>query len=153
MTLRNQVKEIKTPIALTYTAKLFDIDFSNIIETCDQQKNNLNIDEIMRKGFKEFQNCLDEYLKELKLSFTEGSLIKIFGSVTLKNGAILRATNEFHGKAWFSNIAVAMNNEELSEYQSDKGICYGQVLFYNNNNNELKIQILTISILIIFRLY
>jgi hypothetical protein len=55
MTLRNQVKEIKTPIALTYTAKLFDIDFSNIIETCDQQKNNLNIDEIMRKGFKEFQ--------------------------------------------------------------------------------------------------
>jgi hypothetical protein len=153
MTLRNQVKEIKTPIALTYTAKLFDIDFSNIIETCDQQKNNLNIDEIMRKGFKEFQNCLYEYLKELKLSFTEGSLIKIFGSVTLKNGAILRATNEFHGKAWFSNIAVAMNNEELSEYQSDKGICYGQVLFYNNNNNELKIQILTISILIIFRLY
>jgi len=153
MTLRNQVKEIKTPIALTYTAKLFDIDFSNIIETCDQQKNNLNIDEIMRKGFKEFQNCLYEYLKELKLSFTEGSLIKIFGSVTLKNGAILRATNEFHGKAWFSNIAVAMNNEELSEYQSDKGICYRQVLFYNNNNNKLKIQILTISILIIFRLY
>jgi len=132
------VKETKTPIALTYTAKLFDINFSNVTELCNQQKNNLNIDEKMRKGFKEFQNCLYEYLNESNISFTEGSLIKIFGSVTLKNGAILRATNEFHSRPWFSNIAVAMNNEELLEYQSDKGICYAQVLFYNNNNNNLK---------------
>ena len=90
------MKETKTPIALTYTAKLFDINFSNVTELCNQQKNNLNIDEKMRKGFKEFQNCLYEYLNESNISFTEGSLIKIFGSVTLKNGAILRATNEFH---------------------------------------------------------
>ncbi|RHZ86318.1 hypothetical protein Glove_52g121 [Diversispora epigaea] len=38
------------------------------------------------------------YLNKLKKSFTEGSLIKIFGSVTLKNSTILRATNEFHGR-------------------------------------------------------
>jgi hypothetical protein len=138
MILRNQVKETKTPIALTYTAKLFDIDFSNVTELCSQQKNNPNIDETMRKGFKEFQNCLYEYFDQMSISFTEGSLIKIFGSVTLKNGAILRARNEFFGRPWFSNIAVAMNNEELFEYKSDKGTCYAQVLFYNNNNNELK---------------
>lgn len=129
MILRNQVKETKTPIALTYTAKLFDIDFSNVTELCSQQENNLNIDEIMRKGFKEFENCLYEYLHALKVSYTEESQIKIFGSVTLKNGAILRAINEFHGQPWFSNIAVAMDDEELSEYQSDKGTCYAQVLF------------------------
>ncbi|RHZ87975.1 hypothetical protein Glove_27g77 [Diversispora epigaea] len=29
---------------------------------------------------------------------------------------------------WFSNIAVNMNEEELSEYLSDKGICYAQTL-------------------------
>ncbi|RHZ85977.1 hypothetical protein Glove_57g49 [Diversispora epigaea] len=134
MILRNQVKETKTPRALTYTAKLFIINFSNITELCNQQKNNPNINETMRKGFKEFQNCLYEYLSELKKSFTEGSLIKIFGSVTLKNGAILRATNKFHGRPWFSNIAVAMNNEELSKYQSDKGICYAQTLLITEVN-------------------
>ncbi|RHZ85416.1 hypothetical protein Glove_66g57 [Diversispora epigaea] len=134
MILRNQVKETKTPKALTYTAKLFIINFSNITELCNQQKNNPNINETMRKGFKEFQNCLYEYLSELKKSFTEGSLIKIFGSVTLKNGAILRTTNKFHGRPWFSNIAVAMNNEELSKYQSDKGICYAQTLLITEVN-------------------
>ncbi|RHZ51504.1 hypothetical protein Glove_477g10 [Diversispora epigaea] len=134
MILRNQVKETKTPRALTYTAKLFIINFSNITELCNQQKNNPNINETMRKGFKEFQNCLYEYLSELKKFFTEGSLIKIFGSVTLKNGAILRATNKFHGRPWFSNIAVTMNNEELSKYQSDKGICYAQTLLITEVN-------------------
>jgi hypothetical protein len=123
------VKETKTPIALIYTAKLFDISFINIAELCEQQKNNLNIDEKMRKGFNEFQNCLHKYFDISNISFTEKSIIKIFGSVTLKNGAILRATNEFHNRPWFSNIAIAMNNEELFEYQTDSGICYAQVLF------------------------
>ncbi|RHZ90020.1 hypothetical protein Glove_9g54 [Diversispora epigaea] len=134
MILRNQVKKTKTPRALTYTAKLFIINFSNITELCNQQKNNPNINETMRKGFKEFQNCLYEYLSELKKSFTEGCLIKIFGSVILKNGAILRATNKFHGRPWFSNIAIAMNNKELSKYQSDKGICYAQTLLITEVN-------------------
>ncbi|RHZ74559.1 hypothetical protein Glove_221g5 [Diversispora epigaea] len=51
-----------------------------------------------------------------------------FVSVTLKNGAILRTKNDFHHRPWFSNIAVNMNEEELSEYLSDKGICYAQTL-------------------------
>lgn len=142
----------KTPIALTYTSKLFVIDFLNITEKCDQQKNNSNNNEKMKKGYNEFQNCLNKYLDMSNIS-AEGSVIKIFGSVTLKNGAILRATNEFHSLPWFGNIAIAMNDEELFEYQSDSGICYAQVLFYIlfYNNHNLKIQILTI--LIIFRLY
>ncbi|RHZ83390.1 hypothetical protein Glove_95g39 [Diversispora epigaea] len=49
-------------------------------------------------------------------------------SVTLKNGAILHTKNDFHHRPWFSNIAVNMNEEELSEYLSDKGICYAQTL-------------------------
>ena len=97
--MRNKAKQTKTPIALTYTAKLFDSsDFLNITELCNQQKNNPNINEKMRKGFKEFQNCLDKYLEISDISFIEGSQIKIFGSVKLKNGAILRATNEFHNR-------------------------------------------------------
>ncbi|RHZ87044.1 hypothetical protein Glove_41g32 [Diversispora epigaea] len=52
----------------------------------------------------------------------------IYSSVTLKNGAILRTKNDFYHRPWFSNIAVNMNKEELSEYLSDKGICYAQTL-------------------------
>ena len=56
-------------------------------------------------------------------------IIKIYSSVTLENGSIIRATDNFYEKAWYSNVAVAMNSEELFEYLSDQGICYGQVIF------------------------
>ena len=48
----------------------------------------------------------------------------------MENGIIMRSTNRFHNRSWFSNISVRMNSEELLEYFSDEGhICYGQVLF------------------------
>ena len=56
-------------------------------------------------------------------------IIKIYSSVTLENGSIIQATDNFYEKAWYSNVAVAMNSEELFEYLSDQGICYGQVFF------------------------
>ncbi|KAF0490591.1 zn-finger domain-containing protein [Gigaspora margarita] len=46
-------------------------------------------------------------------------------SVTLENGSIIRATDNFYGKAWYSNVAVAINPEELLEYLTYEGICYG----------------------------
>jgi hypothetical protein len=127
--IRSQAKNIKVPIALTYAKKLFDFDISDITSLCDQQKNNPDFDEKMKKGFEKFRECLDEYLELLDdISSVKDSRIKIFSSITLKNGAILRATNEFHKRPWFSNIAIAMDNEELFEYQSDSGICYAQAL-------------------------
>jgi len=56
-------------------------------------------------------------------------IIKIYSSVTLENGSIIRATDNFYEKAWYSNVAVAINSEELFEYLSDQEICYGQVFF------------------------
>ena len=79
------------------------------------------------KGFEKFIDCLDKYLDFLNITSAEGSQIKIYSSVTLKNGAILRAVDKFHNRPWFSNIAINMNIEELSDYQTDKGICYAQV--------------------------
>ncbi|CAG8803228.1 17447_t:CDS:2, partial [Cetraspora pellucida] len=52
-------------------------------------------------------------------------------SVTLENGSIIRATDNFYEKAWYSNVAVAMNSEELFEYLSDQEICYKQLMPYN----------------------
>ncbi|RHZ82761.1 hypothetical protein Glove_103g91 [Diversispora epigaea] len=106
---RNRVGKTKTPMAFVYTAKLFDFDLSESM--IEQNKIDPNLDKKMIKGFEKFIDCL-----------------KIYSSVTLKNGAILRTKNDFYHRPWFSNIAVNMNEEELSEYLSDKGICYAQTL-------------------------
>lgn len=111
-------------MSFTYTAILFDFDISESI--IDQHKNDSNLNENMIKGFVNFNECLDSYLGMLNITFTR-CRIKIFGSVILKNGAILRATNQFHNQPWFSNISVNMDSEEHSEYLSDSGTCYAQV--------------------------
>jgi len=81
----------------------------------------------MLKGFEKFIDCLDKYLDFLNITSAEGSQIKLYSSVTLKNGTILHATNKFHKRPWFSNIAVNMDIDEISEYQTDSGICFAQV--------------------------
>jgi len=111
-------------MAFIYTAKLFDFDLSESM--IEQNKKDPNLDKKMVKGFEKFIDCLNEYLKILKIT-SEGCRIKIYSSVTLKNSAILRTKNDFHHRPWFSNIAVNMNDEELSDYLSDEGICYAQV--------------------------
>ena len=56
-------------------------------------------------------------------------IVKIYSSVTLENRSIIHATDDFYRKAWYSNVAVAMNSDELFEYLSDQEICYRQVYF------------------------
>jgi len=80
----------------------------------------------MKIGFSKFLNCLDLYLdQQIDIADINESNISIYGSVTLENGAIIRATSSFHGK---SNISIRMNFDELFDYTSDQGICYGQVI-------------------------
>ncbi|RHZ86324.1 hypothetical protein Glove_52g73 [Diversispora epigaea] len=120
---RNRVEKTKTPMAFVYTAKLFDFDLSESI--IEQNKIDPNLDKKMIKGFEKFIDCLKVYLNILNIISAECCRIKIY-TVTLKNGTILRTKNDFHHRPWFSNIAVNINEEELSEYLSDKGICYAQ---------------------------
>ena len=107
---------LKTPNPINFSTKLFDFDISDIIEICNQQKNNSSNNEIMKKGFEKFRSCLDDYTDILEVESLESTCIKIFGSVILKNGAILRAINKFHDHSWFSDIAINMNPEEQLEY-------------------------------------
>jgi hypothetical protein len=86
----------------------------------------------MAAGFSNFSYCLSSYISQLevgKISEDEidESEVTIYGSVTLENGAIMRAFNSYHGNPWFSNVSVRMNSDELFDYVSDQGICYGQV--------------------------
>jgi hypothetical protein len=85
----------------------------------------------MQTGFNKFLHCLDSYLDLLDDSaavLADKTQINIYGSVTLENGAIMRATSSYHDKAWFSNIAILMDSEESNDYISDQGLCYGQVI-------------------------
>ena len=41
----------------------------------------------------------------------------------------MRATSNFHNKAWYSDIAIAMDSDKSSDYISDQGLCYGQVIY------------------------
>src|SRR5437773_2081843 len=81
-------------------------------------------DDNMKIGFSKFLNCLDLYLnQQIDIADINESNISIYGSVTLENGAIIRAISSFHSKPWFSNI-FHMNSDELFDYTSDQGICY-----------------------------
>jgi len=124
-------KQLKCPVPLNFSSKLFDFDIADANEFFINQMNNPNNNEKILKGFAKFIMCLDEYFEILNINSAEGSKIKIFGTVTLRNNAIVHATNKFYNQPWFSNIAINMDNEELFDYQTDNGICYAQV--YNNN--------------------
>ena len=90
-----------------------------------------NIDDKMRTGFNNFENCLNVYLDQLPdISSVDDSKVTVYGSVTLENGAIMRATNSYHKRPWFSDVSVRMNFEKLLDYSSDQGICYGQLIIY-----------------------
>lgn len=82
----------------------------------------------MKTGFDRFLNCLDLYLELLdNPRIDDESRVNIYESVILENGAIMRAANNYHNRAWFSDVAVSMNSEESDDYMSDQGVCYGQV--------------------------
>ncbi|RHZ77431.1 hypothetical protein Glove_178g11 [Diversispora epigaea] len=118
----------KTPTALIYTSKLFEFKLLEASIFFEQQKKNPDLTENMIKGFAKFHECLDLFFDMLDIISAEDCRIKIFGSVTLKNINILRATNKFQNRPWFRNIAIAMDDAELFEYQSDNGTCYAQTL-------------------------
>ena len=79
-----------------------------------------------------YERCSGSYsyldLFDFTIDITGETKINVYGSVTLENGSVMRATNSFHNKPWFSDIAISMDSEELNDYLSDQGLCYGQVV-------------------------
>ncbi|RHZ62413.1 hypothetical protein Glove_340g113 [Diversispora epigaea] len=92
----------KTPTALIYTSKLFEFKLLEASIFFEQQKKNLDLTENMIKGFAKFLECLDLFFDMLDIISAEDCRIKIF--------------------------AIAMDDAELFEYQSDNGTCYAQTL-------------------------
>ena len=70
----------------------------------------------MKTGFEKFLECLDLYLELLNNPTIDEARIRIYGSVTLSNGTIVRATSNFHNREWFSEVAISMSSEESDDY-------------------------------------
>ena len=52
--------------------------------------------------------------------------IKIYESVHLESGEILRTTEKFQGKEWYNNVVVTPA-EDQEQYNSDESAWYGKV--------------------------
>jgi len=121
----------KTPEAFQYSKKLYEFCIQNAEIFIQTRMNDPDLEKEMKLGFEKFLECLDVYLEIYYQNLSEHEeidmIFHIYGGVTLKFGSIMRATNKFHKKPIFSNIAVEMNTDEIFEYRSDNGVCFAQV--------------------------
>jgi len=105
---------------------LFNFSLINSDDFLIEQAENPKVGEKMKSGFFNFWKCLNLYMGH-EISKDE-SKVTIYGSVTIENGAIMYAVNNYYGKPLFSNVSIRMDSDELFDYNSDQGICYGQVI-------------------------
>src|ERR1043165_2954469 len=102
-------------------------ELQTLIEKLEHEN---NVDIKCIEEIKHLINCLDIYLDEKSdiSSNVNEIFLKIYATGTLSNNETIYATSRFHGKARFSDIAIAMENVN---YLTDNGICYGKVFFFN----------------------
>lgn len=84
------------------------------------------------EGLSEIISTLDTYLDTTSQTSESDLYIKIYDSVHLDSGEILRTTSEFQGKEWFSNVAVTAA-EDQQQYRMDEGAWYGKVSKFRKN--------------------
>ena len=113
--------------AYKFSNKLWDIKSQSISKSIIEiLQSNLEINEKMRRGLENIEIILDNYLDLLNISI-KSYLLTIYGSTIIENEAIIYAINKYHNKSWFSDVEILMNSEELFDYKTDEGSCYGQV--------------------------
>src|SRR4051794_27453 len=82
------------------------------------------------EGLSKLTFVIDIFLDILHQSSKNNNfVIKLYQTVHLENVDILRATGDFQGQEWFSNISV-IAAEDQNHYLSDEGAWYGKVCYY-----------------------
>ena len=125
--LSRKPKNFKTITPFKFTNLIWTVGFNNAQQFIDLKLKNYRPNSKIHFGLEYLLYYLTKYFSLTNQKNIDNYIIKLYSSVTLKNGSIIQATEDFYGKAWYSNVKVAMNSEELLEYLSDDGICYGQV--------------------------
>ncbi|KAF0427122.1 zn-finger domain-containing protein [Gigaspora margarita] len=124
--LSSQSKNIKTISPYKFTNLIWTFSLNNAQKFINQKLKDYNSSSKIYFGLENFLQYLTIYFNSTKQINLDNYIVKIYSSITLENGSIIQATDNFYGKAWYSNVAVAINTEELFEYTSDQGICYRQ---------------------------
>ncbi|POG66797.1 hypothetical protein GLOIN_2v1879550 [Rhizophagus irregularis DAOM 181602=DAOM 197198] len=102
---QHSVNPVKTPLTCKFSARLFEFSLQDANTFFNEKKD--SVDNKMQTGFARFICCLDSYLDLLNgFTIIGETRINIYRSVILENGAIMRATNRYHNKVWFSDIAI-----------------------------------------------
>ena len=118
-----------TPRAFKFSATFLNFKLRDANTVFGEKDLDPEIDDKMKTGFTNFLECLNLYLDlQSGMASINESVVRLYKSVTLENGVIIRATNKYYDKPCFSNISVRMNSDELFDYASNEGICYGQVI-------------------------
>ena len=80
------------------------------------------------EGLMQIILSLDDFLDTTSLDSENADdfYIKVYDAVHLESGEILRMTDKFQGKKWFSNISVT-HAKDQGQYSSDEGAWYGKV--------------------------
>jgi len=88
------------------------------------------------------RTSLNSFIDNMSITSLEesNSFIRLYKSATLVSTDIIRADPSYNNIPWFSNVAIAMDDEtEIINYNTDQGICFGKVgnylklLFFNIN--------------------
>jgi hypothetical protein len=125
--LSSKPKKSKTINPFKFTNIIWTFGLNNAQQFIDQRLKNNRPNSKIYSGLENLLYYLTKYFSSTNQKNIDNYTINIYSSVTLENGSIIRATDNFYGKAWYSNVAVAMNSDEQNEYLSDEGICYRQV--------------------------
>ena len=76
----------------------------------------------------EFFDLCEDLSKEMLMGNTE---VSWYGYANVKSsGGYIRAKSMYYNEPSFSNVSINMSGEEIEDYNTDMGACFGKVYVY-----------------------
>lgn len=88
-------------------------------------------------GFNHFLTALSRFFNLLE-EFTNNNMdndtitIKWYSSAIISSSDTIRANSNWYQQAVFDNISINMHSDEIENYITSDGMCFGKVLFQFN---------------------
>jgi len=113
--LATKQKSIKTRRSSGFRKLLWNFSVNGIDNERSKINDDNNINHLYKEGFDNLHEGFKEFLAENEVSYdTETGYFNIYSSVAVESTNIIRTDGKFHGKEWFSDVAVS--SEDLEWY-------------------------------------
>src|SRR5947208_16073588 len=93
--ISQKLANLKIPRSFNFSIKVFEFALQNANTFFSEINGNPRINNKMKTGFEKFLECLDLYLDLLNNPTIDEAWVRIYGSVTLSNRAIVHTTSNF----------------------------------------------------------